>query len=106
MNFEKYVNKKRYPTMSMVPDKELRTEMRVTWTEEQESLYNQFKEDLAVELGLVGHPKWEDLFMLAWDEGHAEGFESVYEWAERLSVLLDKDDRPERVEKLRRLLSP
>ena len=47
-----------------------------------------FKADLADELGLTNHPKWDKLFEIAWDEEHAGGYAAVYNFAETLAELL------------------
>lgn len=44
-----------------------------------------FKQDLADELGLTGHPKFNLLYDLA---NNGDGFQSTYEEAERLAELL------------------
>lgn len=44
-----------------------------------------FKEDLADELGLTGHPKFNLLYDLA---NNGDGFEALFEEAERLAELL------------------
>ncbi len=48
----------------------------------------QFKADLADELGLTGHPKWDKLFDIAWEEEHDCGYEAVYNYASTLAELL------------------
>lgn len=48
----------------------------------------QFKADLADELGLTNHPKWDKLFEIAWEEEHDCGYEAVYNYASTLAELL------------------
>lgn len=48
----------------------------------------QFKADLADELGLTGHPKFDKLFDIAWEEEHDCGYEAVYNYASTLAELL------------------
>ena len=48
----------------------------------------QFKADLADELGLTNHPKFNKLFDIAWEEEHDGGYEAVYNYADTLSELL------------------
>lgn len=52
------------------------------------NLKTQFKADLADELGLTGHPKWDKLFDIAWEEEHDCGYEAVYNYASTLAELL------------------
>lgn len=51
-------------------------------------LRDQFKEDLADELGLTGHPKFDKLFEIAWCDRGDEGYQAVYETASDLAELL------------------
>lgn len=51
-------------------------------------LLEQFKIDLADELGLTNHPKWDKLYSIAWEECHNDGYESVYHFASDLAELL------------------
>jgi hypothetical protein len=44
-------------------------------------LMEEFKRDLFIELGIVGHPKAELLFFKVWEMGHANGFSDVYYYA-------------------------
>lgn len=55
---------------------------------ESKNLERQFKVDLADELGLTGHPKFDKLFEIAWDRGHSSGFQEVYNEAQELAELL------------------
>lgn len=62
---------------------------RRDWRTEQTRLVHEvFKNDLAQEHGLVGHPKLERLFQMAWSMGHAAGLEEVASYFEDLSELL------------------
>lgn len=45
------------------------------------NLEAQFKQDLFVELGIVGHPKAEKLFAIAWEHGHASGYSEIMSYA-------------------------
>lgn len=49
-------------------------------------LLEQFKVDLADELGLTGHAKWDKLYSLATEYG--DGFEDIYNKASDLAELL------------------
>lgn len=50
-----------------------------------------FKAALAVELGLDGHPKYDLLFRLAWQEGHSGGYSEVASCADTFAELLRAD---------------
>jgi hypothetical protein len=41
----------------------------------------QFKQDLFVELGIVGHPKADKLYSIAWEMGHSAGYSEVLSYA-------------------------
>ena len=45
--------------------------------ERQEALKLEHKEKLAKQFGLVGHPKLDKLYDVAWNFGHANGFQEV-----------------------------
>ena len=51
------------------------------------------KQRVLSHLGLVGHPKADVLFELAWEHGHAAGEYEVLNYAEEFSVLLDKENK-------------
>lgn len=59
---------------------------RRKYSENGDKLLEQFKADLADELGLTGHPKWDKLFSMAWDMGH--GYQEVCDYASDLAELL------------------
>jgi hypothetical protein len=42
----------------------------------------QFKHDMLIELGVVGHPKADELYSIAWEMGHSAGYSEVasYMW--------------------------
>lgn len=44
-------------------------------------LTEQFKQDLFVELGIVGNPKADKLYSIAWAHGHSAGFSEVLSYA-------------------------
>ena len=51
------------------------------------------KQRVLSHLGLVGHPKADALFELAWEYGHAAGEYAIRDCAEEFSVLLDKENK-------------
>lgn len=48
----------------------------------------EFKAALAKEFNLTGHPKFDLLFRIAWDEGHSSGYSEVAGYAATLAELL------------------
>lgn len=48
-----------------------------------------FKADLFEHLGITGHPKAEELWRLAWEEGHSSGYNEVLGYAQEFVDLLD-----------------
>lgn len=41
----------------------------------------QFKQDMFVELGIVGHPKADRLYSIAWEQGHSAGYSEILSYA-------------------------
>jgi hypothetical protein len=56
--------------------------------DEQVKLDERFKQDVLRENGLVGHPKAEKVFALAWEEGRSSGYSEVADRVERLAELV------------------
>jgi len=52
---------------------------RKAYTQEETRLHAEFDQDVFEEFGVVGHPKAAKAMSLAWDRGHSEGFDRVYE---------------------------
>jgi hypothetical protein len=48
----------------------------------------QFKNDALEHVGLTNHPKAEKAFALAWEHGHADGYESVLNWLKEITDLV------------------
>ena len=55
---------------------------------DDQRLYNEFRNDLAIENGMEYHPKKDKLFELAWEFGHSAGYAEVASYYERLVGLL------------------
>jgi len=58
------------------------------WRTENLRLQGEFKRDAFRELGLIGHPKAEAAFTLAWEWGHSAGYSEVFSYLEELAGLL------------------
>ena len=71
-----------------IEDTESYLKARDEWYEAEAKLKQEFWDDCAEDFGLQNHPKREKLQEIAWEEGHSEGFRSVYQWYERLAELL------------------
>lgn len=61
------------------------------YVEETKRLEKEFKSDLEVEFDVLGHPKADKLFDLAWSFGHGSGFYEVYFYYSELSELVIPD---------------
>lgn len=85
MNFDTYINQVPYPTREL---KAVDYNVQVKWRNEQHRLHALFRKDLLEDLGITNHPKADKLFEMAWDNGHSEGLQAVYDWAVELSELL------------------
>lgn len=103
MNYSKYVNHKTLPSNVYNEQKELKqlqmlltlspaqtlrvqelekiiqdyTEQFNEYQKEENRLYNIWKSDLYAEYEVTNNPKVEQAFQLAWDFGHAYGYEEV-----------------------------
>ena len=51
----------------------------------QRELDAKFKVDVLAEYGLTGHPKANDVFEFAWNEGHSSGYSEVELWVAKLA---------------------
>lgn len=58
------------------------------WTKARNDLEAEFKVDLLDEHGLTGHPKADRAFTMAWDRGHASGYQEVANEFDDLADLL------------------
>lgn len=54
----------------------------------QFAVIEEFKAAIAAEFGLTGHPKFERMYAIAYDEGHSSGLGEVYMNCEQLAELL------------------
>lgn len=59
-----------------------------TYHEEEARMNNLFRQDLAAEHGVTGHPKEQKLFELAWEHGHSSGYSEVTNYYESFVELL------------------
>jgi hypothetical protein len=72
MDFEKYVHKLPYGTKKDSP------EVYQAYQEEAARLFAAFYEDALKEVGLTDHPKAAKAFNLAYQQGHANGFNEIF----------------------------
>lgn len=61
---------------------------REAYQADQARLSREFKEDLFAEEGVTGNPKAENAYRLAWDYGHSNGYECVYNYFVDLAELI------------------
>jgi hypothetical protein len=71
--------------------KEAVTAQRRAWEDGQTEAEQWFKTELARALRLEGHPKFDALYRIAWQEGHSSGFSEVANYADTLAELLRED---------------
>ena len=71
---------KEYPNavIQVVMDNEGYNEHKKQYGEETHKLYEEFVNDLFEEFGVTDNPKRHKAFQVAWQQGHAYGFEEVY----------------------------
>lgn len=55
---------------------------------EGKQLFAEFKHDALMAVGLSGHPKAEQAWGMAWDDGHSEGYHRVLEILYDLAELM------------------
>jgi hypothetical protein len=63
-------------------------EDKAAYQAEQERLVELFWNDVAEDLGVKDHPRFGKLKEIAWDAGHSDGYQSVYNWASTLVELI------------------
>lgn len=63
-------------------------EARAAYDKDEARLLAQFQADLEAEFGVVGHPKADKLYALAWERGHASGLAEVVTHYEELVDLV------------------
>lgn len=91
MNFADYDNHLPYPQFksSVVPSTAAdRRAERAAYRAENTRLEVQFKADLEAEFGVIGNPKADKCFSLAWDYGHSSGYREVYSYYSELVELI------------------
>lgn len=54
----------------------------------ERAVEEEFKQAIAKEFGLEGHPKFEQMYAIAYEQGHSDGLDSVYWRCEVLASLL------------------
>lgn len=71
MNYDNYINK--FPWVRKSDD----PIGYAQYQQEEARIAEQFYEDFKEELDIVGNPKADKLFSIAWDMGHSSGYENV-----------------------------
>jgi hypothetical protein len=69
---------------------DFRTTERSIYRIENARLLEVFRKDLEHEYGMIGHPKADVLWRLAYDRGHSAGYNEIYNEYDELSVLITK----------------
>lgn len=62
--------------------------LRAAYNADEARLLAQFKADLEAEYGVVGHPKADKLYALAWEHGHSAGLTEVVHYYEEFVELV------------------
>jgi hypothetical protein len=91
MNFDTYKNTLTYPSRnfgSTMLQIEISTASRQAYVAESRRLEAQFKADLEKGFDVVGNPKTDECFKLAWEYGHSAGFKEVYSYYCDLVLLI------------------
>ena len=57
-----------------------------------DNLMNKFQRDCLEDIGLTNHPKANEIFWYAWEQGYSYGFKEVFDVLVDLSVLFDESD--------------
>jgi hypothetical protein len=79
-NYTKSILKEKYPNavIQEVLDDEAYKAQRKQYDEEKFNLYVQFQNDLFENFNVTDNPKRSKCFELAWEKGHSNGLEEVY----------------------------
>jgi len=83
MNFANYENHLPYPQFNSSAAPSVAAERRAAraaYRAENTRLEVKFKADLEAEFDVVGHPKADKCFSLAWEHGHSSGYQEVYNY--------------------------
>lgn len=83
MDYTKYKHKLPFALKSVKPD------VYAAFVEEEQQIYDVFKQDLFNELGIADNPKRDKLFAIAWEYGHSSGYSEVYNYADELVDLIN-----------------
>lgn len=85
MNWDSYKNKFDFKTQ------------REEYRKEESRIHNDFRRDALTEVGMLGHPKADKVYALAWENGHAYGFREVFSHLQDLAEIFKDDPRPPKV---------
>lgn len=75
-------------TKEVVNNDDAYTAARRTYGEAAGKIVEEFRQDLFAELGIADNPRREKLYSLAYERGHAHGFEEVFSQAQSLVELI------------------
>lgn len=62
--------------------------VRVAYQAEENRLHALFANEALTDVGLLGHPKADKAFALAYDRGHAHGYHEIHQELRALAELL------------------
>jgi len=61
---------------------------KIAYQNEEANIRAEFRRDAIEACDLTGHPRANDAFDMAWDDGHSDGYRAVFSRLEELSTLL------------------
>ena len=88
MRIENYRMRRPRPSRGPYKDQASYEKARDEWFEEKRRLEAKFKADSIRAVGLEGHPKSEEAFAKAWEEGHSFGLNEVFSELQELADLM------------------
>jgi hypothetical protein len=84
-----YENKEGYPDHKLKKNNpDVYRELKRQWWEEEGRINTQFRSDLEEEYGMTNHPIKDQLFALAWEQGHGSGYSEVVNYYEDFRLAL------------------
>lgn len=86
-NYNDLTHEDKNYTQEVEFDEEGFNKQRKFYDDEDEKIYQAFKEDSLKDVGLFNHPKADQIYAYAWEKGHSCGFSKVYNELYAMSYL-------------------
>ncbi len=61
--------------------------LKESYNKEENRLYELFKNDALTEVGLINHPRANDIFGFVWKNGHSNGYYEVFNYLDDMAYL-------------------